>query len=1010
MLYLVVIVTEGIKCVLPERIITITEDDQFSKLYEIFTCEQFNNQSVEVYVRQNKVDKWVEVSDGLNGDLKIMEVLGYNHVKFSLIESLRNIEPPSFSDAFDIMMRNARQLKLPQLYTEHTRRDLLYNEIIELLQNKKAGWRGGIHQTLGKEFVERVANALWYIDPHLKLLQSRSCHMPALFKELATYASDNTDRNTYNIAYHTSHHKKESISHQKLDLLIKSLELSIGQPWVNDSEWDNHIIPDIIALVDMMRKYSEHLVKSNTLMAAIHHNDDSARNPANNSHMFHVFGCKEDDLNDQYRELNDAILQHGFYQYMDVYSYLPIDIMKRYRFLKNLQLTCSIGIYRYAQGNYLGTITYIWKIPESEIIDEFQDETQKVRMLAKIHEGLPKYFTRQIRKNVLGKYSLIKNVTPAVLRMLYFDLTGNAAVTSNTISREIEERLRLMLALEDPSIIFDLLNNNGFKGNKFDIFWNELDMYFNEETPAVDDRRHNTTMHMPLAISIRDLRDIILAKLHIKNGEPLPAEIYIPSCEWIRLQFWPTNSTTTKAIQYTGRYQVKFKVQGRLLRKKSVDSHYCAALFCYLREFLIQYRQWACFISADDKHKVPIGESVPVSTGVRNRQSLSTQNNDLNASDHDFTKLSFTPSVIFFVSIPSNISGGFYNGQVFVSFKDTVFEPSSAIRHATEFQDAIHKMYTPQALPPILCLYTDGLQNVAIMRNTMSDESEALFDKADTLDEIRDKANKNSNLKMELRDCIKDVQSLLHSCSERLVLKDQYFKCYNAASEYDINGLFQIKKCQDVSCNICTPIRLPQTVFDSLHFLPDPVPALDNPDHYTSFQAVYGKQTSEEFRPSLQLNQANAKPAPKSVFASGKIRDYIMCCDCGKWRCVYSDKALSQDEIQDFKQSLDTYDYSCGAPLFPDDHYLAELLFVRVKISCDTPMEILYYSSRKSGNSDICYHCGTDSDFIDPPDSIRTKYKIIYPLCQKCQDKGKEFNAHMEVKVNGSNSKRRKTR
>ncbi|GBC12013.2 hypothetical protein GLOIN_2v1780244 [Rhizophagus irregularis DAOM 181602=DAOM 197198] len=320
--------------------------------------------------------------------------------------------------------------------------------------------------------------------------------------------------------------------------------------------------------------------------------------------------------------------------------------MKCYRFLKNLQLTCSIGIYRYAQGNYLGTITYIWKIPESEIIDEFQDEMQKVHMLAKIHEGLPKYFTRQMRKNVLGK-------------LLH---------ASNTISRKIEEILRLILALEDLSIIFDLRNNNGFKGNKFDIFWNELDMYFNEETPAVDDRRHDTTMHMPLAISIRDLCDIILAKLHIKNGEPLPAEIYIPSYEWIRLQ---------------------------LLRKKSVDSHYCAALFRYLREFLIQYRQWACFISADDKHKVPIGESVSVSTGMRNRRSLSTQNNDLNASDHDFTKLSLTPSVIFFVSIPSDISGGFYNGQVFVSFKDTVFEPSSAIRHATEFQDAIHKIYTP---------------------------------------------------------------------------------------------------------------------------------------------------------------------------------------------------------------------------------------------------------------------------------------------------------------------------
>ena len=78
------------------------------------------------------------------------------------------------------------------------------------------------------------------------------------------------------------------------------------------------------------------------------------------------------------------------------------------------------------------------------------------------------------------QYSLIKTVTPAVLRMLYFDLTGDAAVTTNAISREVEERLRLMLALEDPSIILDLRANNGFKGTKFDDFWNEVDDYFNK--------------------------------------------------------------------------------------------------------------------------------------------------------------------------------------------------------------------------------------------------------------------------------------------------------------------------------------------------------------------------------------------------------------------------------------------------------------------------------------------------------------------------------------------------
>ncbi len=65
--------------------------------------------------------------------------------------------------------------------------------------------------------------------------------------------------------------------------------------------------------------------------------------------------------------------------------------------------------------------------------------------------------------------------------MLYFDLTGDVSVTSNAISRDVEERLRLMLSLADPAIIFDLQTNNGFNGTKFNVFWDELEAYFNEQ-------------------------------------------------------------------------------------------------------------------------------------------------------------------------------------------------------------------------------------------------------------------------------------------------------------------------------------------------------------------------------------------------------------------------------------------------------------------------------------------------------------------------------------------------
>jgi hypothetical protein len=67
-----------------------------------------------------------------------------------------------------------------------------------------------------------------------------------------------------------------------------------------------------------------------------------------------------------------------------------------------------------------------------------------------------------------------------MLRTLYYDLTGDASATSNSICKEIEDRLRIMLSLEDPSIIVDLRINNGFKGKEFDIFWNEMKAYFNE--------------------------------------------------------------------------------------------------------------------------------------------------------------------------------------------------------------------------------------------------------------------------------------------------------------------------------------------------------------------------------------------------------------------------------------------------------------------------------------------------------------------------------------------------
>ena len=93
----------------------------------------------------------------------------------------------------------------------------------------------------------------------------------------------------------------------------------------------------------------------------------------------------------------------------------------------------------------------------------------------------------------------------------------------------------------------------------------------------------------------------------------------------------------------------------------------------------------------------------------------------------------------------------------------------------------------------IMSILNLGLQGVALKRDQMSSESEALFDMANTLDDIRKKAQEFNELKSELKESIASVQNLLNNRSERILLKEKKFKCHNPASEESIAELFEVK-------------------------------------------------------------------------------------------------------------------------------------------------------------------------------------------------------------------------
>ncbi|CAG8637578.1 6596_t:CDS:2 [Scutellospora calospora] len=138
MLYLLVQVNEGVKCIILERIMSIESTCKFFELFDLTTLGQYDNREFCLASNTN-LDTLVSIQD----------------------------KP----DAFSILMANSRQPLLPRHCNEP----------------QQVGWTGGLYETIGKVFVNRIATALWYIDLHLSTLSARSYHLLALFAQLKTY-------------------------------------------------------------------------------------------------------------------------------------------------------------------------------------------------------------------------------------------------------------------------------------------------------------------------------------------------------------------------------------------------------------------------------------------------------------------------------------------------------------------------------------------------------------------------------------------------------------------------------------------------------------------------------------------------------------------------------------------------------------------------------------------------------------------------------------------------------
>ena len=128
----------------------------------------------------------------------------------------------------------------------------------------------------------------------------------------------------------------------------------------------------------------------------------------------------------------------------------------------------------------------------------------------------------------------------------------------------------------------------------------------------------------------------------------------------------------------------------------------------------------------------------------------------------------------------------------------------------------------------------------------------------------------------------------------------------------------------------------------------------------------------------------------------GNTKLVVMCDECLKWMCVYSQKKLSNEEKNEAVLLFEGISYSCGSSLNDIDDFedcecdpdececeekktVLAKLHMSKKLTCASPMEVAYYSVFKT--EPLCIDCGREALFPEDP-------KKYYPLCNGCKEKG----------------------
>lgn len=210
-----------------------------------------------------------------------------------------------------------------------------------------------------------------------------------------------------------------------------------------------------------------------------------------------------DEPDEQFETIKQVLERHDDdYRHVLINEYLPDDRKLRHYFLNRLKekgISVRSTLYTSVHRGSHESLHFMWKIPNDGATLESQ-----TRVIDRVREEIPKFHRYHVKRN-FAKQAAKLSVNPKSARLLYKIATEDASASTDSTTAVIDARIMEYVLTGDADIVLDLrsLRQNP---TSFNDFFNLAATVIEEEAgTAVDDRRHNSIVHLAAAMSGADL-------------------------------------------------------------------------------------------------------------------------------------------------------------------------------------------------------------------------------------------------------------------------------------------------------------------------------------------------------------------------------------------------------------------------------------------------------------------------------------------------------------------------